>query len=83
MKKKSAVPDPHGLRYKRVGLNIAFHRKMNGLTQAQLAEMTDLSTAYISQIETNRKVNGVSLKALFDIADAFKIKPSKLLDFDE
>ena len=37
--------------YKQLGLNIAFYRKLRGLTQLDLAEFTDLSRTHISNIE--------------------------------
>jgi len=36
-----------------LGRNIAKARTKNGLTQEQLAEKTDVSTVFISQIETS------------------------------
>ena len=37
--------------YKQLGLNIAYYRKLQGLTQLDLAEFTDLSRTHISNID--------------------------------
>ena len=39
------------MRYKEIGLKIAYYRKKKGLTQAQLAEKVGKSTNYIGLIE--------------------------------
>ncbi len=37
--------------YKKLGLKIAYFRKLKGLTQEQLAEILDVDTSFIGQIE--------------------------------
>jgi transcriptional regulator with XRE-family HTH domain len=69
-------------RYIQIGLKIAYYRKLNGLTQEQLAEKINISPGYLSQVETPNFVQPVSLKTLFALADVFRIPPSKLLEFD-
>ena len=68
-------------RYIEIGLKLAYYRKLNGLTQEQLAERINLSSRYISKVETPSIVQPVSLKTLFAVADLFKIPPHKLLEF--
>ncbi|MCE5236396.1 MAG: helix-turn-helix transcriptional regulator [Clostridiaceae bacterium] len=70
-------------RYIEIGLKIAYYRKLNGMTQEQLAELVGLSPGYVSQVETPAFVQPVSLKTLFAIADLFHVPPSKFLEFDE
>ncbi|MFY7869466.1 MAG: helix-turn-helix domain-containing protein, partial [Exiguobacterium sp.] len=48
-----------------VGQNIKRLRIKKGLTQEELAERTDLSKGYISQIE--RDLSSPSLETLFDL----------------
>lgn len=69
-------------RYIQIGLKIAYYRKLNRLTQEQLAELIDRSPVYLSQIESPNTIQPISLATLFAIADAFHIPPSKLLEFD-
>lgn len=75
--------DPNESRYIQIGLKIAYYRKLRGLTQEQLADKIDRSPGYLSQVETPRFVQPVSLATLFAIADALHIAPSKFLEFDE
>lgn len=70
-------------RYIQIGLKIAYYRKLNGMTQENLADKIELSPGYISQVETPSFVQPISLKTLFAIADTFKIPPYKLLEFDD
>ncbi|UQZ91240.1 XRE family transcriptional regulator [Deltaproteobacteria bacterium Smac51] len=67
-------------RYIEIGLKMAYYRKLNGLTQEQLAERLNLSSRYISKIEAASTVQPISLKTLFSIADLFNISPGKFFD---
>lgn len=62
-----------------IGLNITYYRKLQGLTQSQLAEKTSYSRNHIQQIETGNTVP--SIVALLDIAEALHIPLTKLFDF--
>jgi len=75
--------DLNNKRYIQIGLKIAYYRKMNGMTQEQLAESIGLSPGYLSQVETPTFVQPISLKTLFAIADLFQVPPAKFLEFDE
>lgn len=65
-------------RYINLGLNIAFYRKLRGLTQEKLAEKIDISRTHMSRIETADCA--VSLDVVFNIADALEVEPSKLFE---
>lgn len=52
-------------------------RKEKGLSQEQLGFESGYHRTYISQLE--RGVKSPSLKTIFRISEALKIKPSKLL----
>lgn len=56
------------LDYARVGERIRLARERAGLTQAQLGEQTDLSTAHIGHIERGTRI--ASLETIFRIAQA-------------
>jgi len=68
-------------KYIDLGLNIAYYRKREGMTQEQLAEKADISRSYIGEIEAPNIVRSISLEVLFNIADALRISPHKLLEF--
>ena len=69
--------------YKMIGLNIAYYRKMKGLTQLQLAEAVNISRTHISNIEAPNVPTSISLETLLDIADVLEIPASKLLEFNK
>ena len=57
--------------------NLKFYRKQKGLTQEQLAELSGVSTDYISELERGKKVP--SIKRLDYIAKALDIEIYKFL----
>ncbi len=69
--------------YIKLGLKISYYRKLKGLTQEQLAERLDMSTAFIGKIEAPNIVKAVSLDTLFEIARILGIPAYKLLCFEE
>lgn len=62
---------------KLLGLNIKNIRKNIKLTQAQLAEMTNLSTVHISHIEGGSAK--ISIEALVNICNALDTTPNDIL----
>ncbi len=75
--------DLNDIRYIKIGLKIAYYRKLNGMTQENLAELIGISPGYLSQVETPSYAQPISLKTLFAIADLFHVPPSKFLEFDQ
>lgn len=67
--------------FRLLGLTIAYYRKLRGLTQAELAEATNLSRTHISNIEAPNGKTSISLNKLFDIADVLEVPVKDLLDF--
>ncbi len=65
--------------YKKLGLNIAYYRKLKGLSQSQLAEKVDISRTHMSRIENADCA--VSLDVVFLICEALEISPNKLFEF--
>ena len=65
--------DTNSKRYIQIGLKIAYYRKLNEMTQEQLAERIGISPGHLSRIETTTYIQPVSLKTLFAIADEFGI----------
>ena len=68
--------------YKMIGLNIAYYRKLKGLTQLQLAEKVNISRTHMSNIEAPNMPTSISLETLFDIADALEIPITNLMYFN-
>ncbi len=64
-------------RYRTLGLNIAYYRKLRGLTQEQLAEKAGIERSRVSKTEIAWV--GTSLDMIFRIADALEVEPYKLL----
>lgn len=73
----------HQEKYIRLGLNIAYHRKLKGMTQLDLAEAVDISRTHISNIEAPNVPTSVSLETLFDIADALDVSVDVLFRFND
>jgi len=67
--------------YKMIGLNIAYYRKLKGLSQLQLAEASGISRTHMSNIEAPNMPTSISLDTLMDIADVLEIPVCSLLTF--
>lgn len=67
--------------FRLLGLTIAYYRKLRGLTQAELAEATNLSRTHISNIEAPNGKTSISLNKLFDIADVLEVPVKDLFYF--
>ena len=70
-------------KYIALGLNIAYYRKREGMTQEQLAEKANLSRSYLGGIEAPNMITTISLEVLFNIAEALNVPVNKLLEFRE
>ena len=68
--------------YIKIGLKIAYYRKLKSLTQEQLAEILDCGVSFIGQIEAPNICKGISMDTLFKIAKALDVPAYKLLYFD-
>jgi len=67
------------MRYKMIGLKIAYYRKMRGYTQGQLAGKIGISTTYLGQIERGNNGKSYSLETLLSIAVGLDIDVNLLL----
>ena len=67
-------------KYIRIGLNIAYYRKLRGMTQLQLAEAVNISRTHMSNIEATNVPTSVSLDTLFEIADILDVDITSLFD---
>ena len=66
-----------GIDYKLIGQRLAKCRKEKHITQEQLAEYLDVSTAFISRIECGR--TQINLERLVQICHFLEIEPSYIL----
>lgn len=71
------------MRYKMIGLKIAYYRKMRGYTQGQLAGKVGISTTYLGQIERGNNGKSYSLETLLSIAVGLDIDVNLLLSSSE
>lgn len=67
----------------KIGLKIAYYRKLQGMTQEQLAEACDISAGYLAQLEGPNSYFCPSLRTLFTIAEVLSIPVAKLVDIDD
>lgn len=68
-----------------IGTNIKYYRKLYNLkkgkmTQAQLAELINVSTALIGNLESERIDQGLSVVTLWKISKALDVPIEKLFD---
>ena len=61
--------------YQKLGENIYLFRVLERLSQVQLAEKSQVSATYISQIEGFRLHKGITCTAIINIAEALDIPP--------
>lgn len=71
----------HDIEFMKIGLNIAYQRKLKKMSQLDLAEKAGISRTHISNIEAPNMPTALSIETLLDIADALEIPASQLLDF--
>ena len=69
--------------YIKLGLKIAYYRKLKGMTQEQLAERIDKNAAFIGHVEAPNISKTISLDTLFDIAKVLDVPAHKFLDFND
>ena len=65
--------------HRKLGINVAYYRKLKGLTQIELAEMIQKSRTYVSQLAPQMTVN-MTIDVLFKIAEVLEVHPARLLE---
>lgn len=86
MRKYSYKEGEYGMfamRYKMIGLKIAYYRKLRGYTQEYLAGKIGITRTYLSQIERGNKGKSYSLETLLLVAEALDIDVNLLLSNTE
>lgn len=69
--------------YSVIRKNIKKYRLLKNMTQAELAEKTDLNHDYIRQIESEKVANTFSVQTLYDISIALGVDVGNLFVIDE
>lgn len=64
--------------YKRLGLNIAYYRKLGGYSQMEFAELLNISRTHMSRIETAECAPSMDL--IFGICGILNIAVEKLFE---
>ena len=67
-------------RFIELGLKIAAVRKMQGMSQEELAEKAKISRSHLSSIEAPNIARSFSLEVLYNIADALGVQADELLN---
>lgn len=67
-------------RFIELGLTIAALRKMQGMSQEQLADKANISRSHLSSIEAPNIARPFSLEVLYNISDALNINAGDLLN---
>ena len=68
-------------KYVKLGLNIAYYRRLRKYTQLELCERLDIDRSYISKIELGNA--GVSPDVLFRLSDVLEVPTYKFFEFRE
>lgn len=69
--------------YKLIGAKVAYYRKLNGNSQAELANCMHLNRSVITRIESGTYNNNIPLNLLFSLAEAMHIDAVVLITFDK
>lgn len=81
IREEKVMTDKRKTQYKQLGLNIAYYRRLKGLTQSDLAKAVNLSRTHISNLEAPGMKTSISLEKLFDIADVLEVPVKDFFDF--
>ena len=69
--------------FKQICAKIAYYRTLRGLTQAQLAEIINVSPDTLGRVERGKYNNNISISMLLDIAMGLNIELATLVTFTE
>lgn len=64
-----------------IGLNIGYYRRARHMTQIELAEVLNISSNYLSQVE--RGCKSLSLDKLLELAAVLEVDEKEFLDFSK
>jgi DNA-binding XRE family transcriptional regulator len=67
---------------RKIGLKVAYYRKLRGYTQQQLAQKIDVSLSYMGKIECGALIKCASLPILLTIAKVLDVSIMNLVEDD-
>lgn len=70
-------------RCKQIGLKIAYYRRLQSLTQAELARRINISDSTLGKIECGKYNKNLSLAMLMNIAEGLGVDVIMLIDVDK
>lgn len=76
---EKAVKEQFQERYRVIGRNIAYFRRLQGYTQGQLAERIGISSNYLSQIECGKRKK-YALHMLIVISEILNVPLKELIE---
>lgn len=71
------IKRPYAEKYRQLGRNLAYYRRLRGLSQEQLASALGLSTGYVGHIEAQNVDKEPSLQVLFHISEVLDVPVHK------
>ena len=75
------MKNEHSEIHRRLKFNICYARKMQGLSQLQLAEKAGISLTYMSRIEAVNGDTVPSISVIVDIANALVVSIDRIFEF--
>lgn len=69
--------------YNMIGKNVKKYRNIRNITQEKLAELIDVSTSLISNLECNKVNQGISINTLYKISIVLDVPISKFMESDD
>lgn len=78
---KPSIDSKYNYMLIKIGLNVAYYRKLKGYSQEQLAAKIGISRNTIGNVENSDKFHGVSLNTIFKISEALEVSIKSLFDF--
>lgn len=66
--------------YNMIGKNVKKYRKIRNITQEKLAELIDVSTSLISNLECEKINQGIGINTLYKISIVLDVPISKFME---
>ena len=63
----------------KIAAKIMYYRKLNGMTQEDLAKTVGITVSYLSRLERGKNTTGGSLCVIMKIADVLGVKIQNLI----
>lgn len=63
----------------KIAAKITYYRKLNGMTQEDLAKMVGITVSYLSRLERGKNSTGGNLCVMIKIADVLGVKIQNII----